>query len=223
MYSCFRYHADFVARPTCHPDFIELPAPRRSPRCWRSVRPSRALAQSDDGDPEMRIQQLEEPAAAAHRPERGIAAPEPAAAGAPEAAAGRRASGARRSARGRLSRTSRRCRRRSRRIADAEPGLSSAAAPAGLRPADRGSGADRAGAAAARPAAPRRCLRSQPESQCPGRAARARRRPVADANEAPVGAPGGRGAGEPLNIESNTSSATAARCRRRRRPAPAPA
>ena len=36
----------------------ELPAPRRSPRCWRSAS-SQALAQSDDVDPEMRIQQLE--------------------------------------------------------------------------------------------------------------------------------------------------------------------
>ena len=32
------------------------------------------------------------------------------------------------------------------------------------------------------------------------RAARARRRPAADANDAPVGAPGGRGAGEPLDL-----------------------
>ena len=47
----------------------------------------------------------------------------------------------------------------------------------------RRAGADRAGTPGAPPArpAPRRCLRSQPESQCPGRAACARRRPAADA------------------------------------------
>ena len=38
--------------------FHELPAPRRSPRCWR-FGSSQAVAQSDDADPEMRIQQLE--------------------------------------------------------------------------------------------------------------------------------------------------------------------
>ena len=65
----------------------ELPAPRRSPRCWSLCRRRRS-AQSDDADPEMRIQQLEESAAAAHRPERGTAIPQPAARGAPEGAQG---------------------------------------------------------------------------------------------------------------------------------------
>ena len=63
----------------------------------------------------------------------------------------------------------------------------------------RSSRSPRRAAAGARPA-PWRCLRSQPESECPGRAAGARRRPAADSAEAPVGAPGGRGAGEPLDL-----------------------
>ena len=50
----------------------------------------------------------------------------------------------------------------------------------------------------------------EPEPECPGRAARARRRTAADACEAPVGAPGGRGAGEPLDL-ANTGSASAIR------------
>jgi TolA-binding protein len=52
----FRCHADFVVRPKCHPDFINYRAPRR---CRDAGAIPQALAQSDDADPEMRIQQLE--------------------------------------------------------------------------------------------------------------------------------------------------------------------
>ena len=93
----FRCHADLVVRPKCHPEFMELPAPRRSPRCWRCRSPRLRAAvrrcRPGNANPAAR-----EPAAAADRPERGAAIPQPAARGAPEGAAGRRASRTRRAA-----------------------------------------------------------------------------------------------------------------------------
>ncbi len=190
-------------------------APRRSPRCWRWS--SQALGairrrRSGNADPA-----AGKPAAATDRPERGTAIPQPAARRAAEAASGRRARRARRrspppAARHASSPASprrRRCSRPSRPIRSA----------AGLRPAaDRRSRADRPGAAGsaagARRPAPRRCLRSQPESECPGRAARARRRSAADA-----GRGAGRRAGRARRRASRSIWPTpAARGSRRRRP-----
>ena len=176
---------------------------------------SQALAQSDDDDPEMRIQQLEnqlrqltgqneELQYRNRQLEERLRLLQ----GGAQAAPGGQPAG--------------RPAQRRRGASDAaRSGLPAAAGPAGLRPADRGSGADRPGAgrraASARPA-PRRCLRSQPESECPGapRALGGGQLPIPA--EAPVGAPGGRGAGEPLDLGTPTSpirrTATGARCRR---------
>ena len=98
----------------------------------------------------------------------------------------------------------------------------SAAAPSPARicpaAADRRPRADHAGPGSAtggRPA-PWRCLRPQPESERSRCAARARRRPVADRRDAPVGAPGGRGAGEPLDLGGAARAVPVAPCRLRR-------
>ena len=132
--------------------------------------------QSDDADPEMRIQQLENQTAPAHRPERGTAIPQPAARGAPEGA-WRRAGGPRSAAP----------------VAQPERRRGTAAGirPIGQPPAQPGYDTQIAapapiiqeppqGRAAGTGPPPRRCLRSRPESECAGRAARAGRRPVAD-------------------------------------------
>ena len=54
----FRCHAAFVVRPKCHPDFIRTTR-RRGDRRDAGAGRRRLFAQSDDADPEMRIQQLE--------------------------------------------------------------------------------------------------------------------------------------------------------------------
>src|SRR5882757_469089 len=189
-------------------------------------------------------------AAAAHRPERGIAVPQPAARGAPEGASGWGARRRHRSA----------CRRPAQHGRGASGAALSAAraatGPAGLWPADRPAGADRRGitgrSAGTARSAPWRCLRPQSESERSGQpqaqpgygqqtappapiaaespgvppAPQGRRRGDAfDPNqnpsapgapralgggqlpvpaEAPIGAPGGRGAGEPLDL-ANTA------------------
>ncbi len=77
---------------------------------------------------------------------------------------------------------------RSRRQPKSAAAIGQPPAPAaGYGAADRSAGADRAGAArppAGAGPAPWRCLRSQPESECAGRAAALWRRPVADSGRA---------------------------------------
>ncbi len=111
------------------------------------------------------------------------------------------------------------------------PAARLSAGPTRLRPAaaDRLARADRAGpgSPAGRRPPPRRCLRPEPESQRPGRAARARRRPDADAERS-----GGRrvraGAVRANRSISAVRAIPVAPCRRplqphRHRAAPGPA
>ena len=220
----FRCHADFRRQGKMSFRFLNAPAPWRLPRCSRLASPaSRATGRrrrSGDADPAAR-----EPAAAAHRPERGTAIPQPPARGAPEAARGGAPAGLPAAP-------------------VAQPSV--AAAPSRLSPAPVPRQAARrlpAGAAgyeqpqiaapapivqepAAAPGArppPRRCLRSQPESECPRRAARARRRSVADRQRSRrSGLPAAAGQASRSISVTPARAIRPARCRRRARPAPAP-
>ena len=195
----FRCHVDLVVRPKCHPEFMELPAPWRLPRCWRCLQlpfrlpwrssPMIPMRRCESSSSRIRLRQLTGQNEELQYRNRQLEERLRALQGGAQAAPGG--------------------------PPVVQPNIATAPAPqpgpppirqpqiqpAGAAgPADCRAGADYAGgparlAAGAGPA-PWRCLRPQPESQCPGSAAGARRRPAADSRGGPhrrTGRPRGRG------------------------------
>ena len=204
MYVRFRCHADFVVRPKCHPDFIELPAPRRSSAMLALVFAALS-AQSDDDDPEMRIQQLENQLRQLTGQNEELQYRNRQLEDRLRVASGRRARRARRSARGRpaqhrrgtsdpaqssLTGNHRSSRDMSQQIAAPAPIVQE---PEGVPPAPgrrRGDAFDPS---------------QNPNAPGAPRALGGGQLPIPA--EAPVGAPGGRDAGEPLDL-GNTGGAS---------------